>query len=269
MLKLKELTKYLNELLNLRDIAGDPSNNGLQIEGNREVNKIIFGVDTSVSLIDKAVEKNADFIFVHHGLSWGSSLKYLTNYNAKLIKPLFKSDISLYAAHLPLDSHPTIGHNALIADMLQLKNKKMFAKYCDTNIGFTGTLPKPLSANELSELFNIELSTLITSYLNENSIESSPASCFVLDNCKKVNKVGVISGGSGLEGVVAALKEGVDCLITGEFEHQNYHLAKENGLAVIAAGHYKTETPGIFGMMVSIKEKFDIETEFVDIPTGL
>ncbi len=268
MVKLKELTKYLDDLLQLNQIIGDPSNNGLQIEGNREVNKIVFSVDTSVCLVEKAVEKKADFIFVHHGLSWGSSLKYITNYNAKLIKPLFKHDISLYAAHLPLDAHPTVGHNAILADMLQLKNKKMFAKYCDIFIGFTGILPKPLSVSELSTLLNKELSEVIGSYSNTKLSDTSK-SCFVLDNNRKVKKVGIISGGSGLEGIVAALKSGVDCLITGEFHHMCYHLAKENGLAVIAAGHYKTETPGIFGVMDMVKEKFGITTEFVDIPTGL
>jgi dinuclear metal center YbgI/SA1388 family protein len=269
MIKLAELTEYLNNLLQLNQIAGDPSNNGLQIEGTGEVNKILFGVDTSVCLIEKAVEQKADFIFVHHGLSWGSSLKYITNYNASLVKPLFKHDISLYAAHLPLDAHPTAGHNAIIADILRLKDRKMFAKYCDADIGFTGLLPKSLSVNELSKLLNIELSEVISSYSNVPSSSDPHDHCFILDNNRKVKKVGIISGGSGLEGVVSALKEGLDCLITGEFEHQNYHLAKENGLAVIAAGHYKTETLGIFRVMDMIKEKFAVKTEFVDIPTGL
>ena len=268
MVKRKELTGYLNNLLQLNQIVGDPSNNGLQIEGSQDVKKILFSVDTSVNLIEKAVEKNADFIFVHHGLSWGSSLKYITNYNAKMIKPLFKHDISLYAAHLPLDAHPTLGHNTLLADILQLKDKQMFAKYCNIFIGFKGKLPKPSSVNELSNAFNSELSEVIESYTEAKS--SSPLeSCFILDNNRKIKKVGIISGGSGQEGTIAAIKEGIDCLITGEFEHQSYHLAKENGLAIIAAGHYKTETVGIFAVMDHIKEKYNIETEFIDIPTGL
>jgi dinuclear metal center YbgI/SA1388 family protein len=268
MIKLKELKKYLDNLLQLNQIVGDPSNNGLQIEGSKKINKIIFGVDTSVCIVEKAIEQKADFIFVHHGLSWGNSLKYITSYNASLIKPLFQHDISLYAAHLPLDSHPAIGHNAVIADTLKLEDKKMFAKYCDANIGFAGYLPKPLSVKELSLLFNKELNDIISSYSNTETTDTSDP-CFVLDNGRSVKKVGVISGGSGLEGVVAALKEGIDCLITGEFEHQNYHLAKENGLAVIAAGHYKTETPGVFAVMDIIKDKFDVKTDFVNIPTGL
>ena len=269
MIKLKELTEYLNNLLQLDQFAGDSSNNGLQIEGAGKVKKALFSVDTSVCLIEKAVEQKADFIFVHHGLSWGSNLKYITNYNASLIKPLFKHDISLYAAHLPLDAHITVGHNAIIADILHLKDKKMFAEYCGIDTGFTGSLPKPLSVNELSKLLNDELCEVINSYSNKQISRKSSNSCFILDNGRKLKKVGIISGGAGLGGVVSALDEGVDCLITGEFGHQNYHLAKENGLAVIAAGHYNTETPGVFKIMDMVKEKFGITTEFANIPTGL
>ena len=130
-------------------------------------------------------------------------------------------------------------------------------------------LPKPLSVCELSELFNNKLSEVIDSYSDTQPPTASPEYCFILDNNKIVKKVGIISGGSGLEGIIASFKEGVDCLITGEFHHQTYHLAKENGLASIAAGHYKTETAGIFGVMDHIEKKFDVKTEFVNIPTGL
>ena len=72
-----------------------------------------------------------------------------------------------------------------------------------------------------------------------------------------------------MDGTIAAIRDGVDCLVTGEFSHSTYNLAKENGLAVIAAGHYKTETPGLFGVMDLVKEEFEVETEFINVPTGL
>lgn len=267
MVKRCEITNYLNSLLHLAEVQGDYSNNGLQVEGSEEVNKILFSVDVSISLFEEAIKKEADFIFVHHGLSWGSNLKYLTNYNANLLKPLFKNDISLYAAHLPLDAHEKIGHNALLADMLQLNDKKMFARYGSIDIGFMGNLKHSLNIDELSALLNSELSDIINSYSSNNSIQNE--NIFSLDNGKKIKKIGIISGGCGLDGVLAALAEGVDCLITGEFTHQNYHLAKENGLAIIAAGHYKTETPGVIGVMDSVNDAFKVETEFINIPTGL
>ncbi len=266
MVKLNELTGYLNNFLQLGQIAGDPSNNGLQIEGTKEVRKIIFGVDASVALMEKAVSKSADFIFVHHGLSWGSSLKYLTKYNARLVKPLFKNDISFYAVHLPLDAHPTAGHNAQMAEMLQLKNKKMFAKYCDIEIGFSGMLPYSMAVSELASHFNNLLSSKISKY---SGCKVAEEPCFVLDNGNKIKKVGIISGGSGMDGILASFRENVDCLITGEFNHQCFHLAKENGLSVIAAGHYRTETPGVFGMMEHLTEKYNVEAEFIHIPTQL
>ena len=270
MVKRSELTNYLDSLLHLAEVQGDYSNNGLQVEGSEEIKKIIFSVDISISLFNEAVKREADLIFVHHGLSWGSNLKYLTNYNANLLKPLFKNDISLYGAHLPLDAQEKIGHNALMADMLQLRNKKMFAKYGSIEIGYTGKLNTPLTIHDLAVLLDSKLSDVINSYsINKPEKSAQTGRIFTLDNNKMVEKVGIISGGCGLDGVIAALEEGVDCLITGEFTHQNYHLAKENGLAIIAAGHYKTETPGVIGVMDAVKNKFNIQTEFINIPTGL
>ena len=269
MINLNDLTEYLDDLLCLDQVVGDSSNNGLQVEGVEKIKKAVFGVDTSVCLIEAAIERKADFIFVHHGLSWGGGLKDVTNYNAALIRPLIKNDISLYAAHLPLDAHCTLGHNAIIAGILQLKGKKRFVEYCGVDIGFTGSLPAPMHVDSLANLLRDELCEVISSYSNVQDPKKHSSSCFILDNGRKLKKVGIISGSSGAEGVISALNEGVDCLITGELGHQNYHLAKENGLAVIAAGHYNTETPGIFRVMDIMKEKLSINTEFVDLPTGL
>jgi putative NIF3 family GTP cyclohydrolase 1 type 2 len=111
-MKLNKLTNYLDARLALDSSPLDPSNNGLQVQGRDEVKKAVFGVDACAALFQIAVDKKADFIFVHHGLSWKDSLKKLTGLNASRIRPLFQNDISLYAVHLPLDAHPKIGHNA-------------------------------------------------------------------------------------------------------------------------------------------------------------
>ena len=119
-MKRDELVKFLNETLALKDFAGDVSNNGLQIEGNCEVNKVLFAVDGCQEVFEMAAQEKADFIFVHHGISWGSGMKYWVGSDARRFRTLFGNGISLYGAHLPLDANKLYGHNALLGDMIGL-----------------------------------------------------------------------------------------------------------------------------------------------------
>ena len=120
---LKELTTYLDELLELDRFPHDPSNNGLQFQGNNQVRKAVFAVDASEAAMTIAADLEADFLFVHHGISWGSGLRRITGGCAERIKILAKDNISLYAAHLPLDANEMLGHNALLAQMAELESE--------------------------------------------------------------------------------------------------------------------------------------------------
>ncbi|MCP4180674.1 MAG: Nif3-like dinuclear metal center hexameric protein [bacterium] len=271
MIQLNELVKYLNNLLEIDSIAKDHSNNGLQVQGNSEIRKIIFGVDASIEMIRIAEEIGADFVFVHHGISWGSNLKYISGNNYSRINPLIKNDISLYGAHLPLDAHHIIGHNAQLAELIGLGDKEMFCQYGNAEIGVKGILEKPLSVSELSEYINTKLNKIISDNSSEMCLETINEHHFLMDNSETglVEKIGIISGSAGSDGVLGAIDADLDCLITGEFGHSTYYTAKENGLSIIAPGHYKTEVPGVIAVMDKIKARFNVEVEFVNIPTGL
>ncbi|HJO94217.1 MAG TPA: Nif3-like dinuclear metal center hexameric protein [Victivallales bacterium] len=271
MIQLNELVEYLDNLLEIDLIAKDHSNNGLQVQGNSEVKKIIFGVDASIEMIEIAEKLNADFIFVHHGISWGSNLKYISGNNYSRINPLIKNDISLYGAHLPLDAHPVIGHNAKLADLMGLNDKEMFCQYGNTEIGVKGTLQEPVSVSELNKYLDSKLGLMIKNNCSNVYSKTVSEHNYIMDNSEKglIQKIGIISGGAGSDGVLGAIDAGLDCLITGEFGHSTYYTAKENGLSIIAPGHYKTEVPGIIAVMEKINAELNIETEFVNIPTGL
>jgi dinuclear metal center YbgI/SA1388 family protein len=250
MIRLKKLVNFLDEILDIKAIPGDSSNNGLQVQGDKEIRKAVFGV---------------------HGLSWGSSLKYITGSNSSRLTPIIKNGISLYAAHLPLDMHPKVGHNALIADMIGLVGKKPFFKYDGVDIGVIGLLKKPMKLNNLNDALCRSLRKLV----RENSspyLFKANENGFVSDNTdsKEIKRVAVVSGGAGTDGVLNAVSEDAGCLITGEFGHSSYFAAREAGLSVIAPGHYITETPGVIGIMKAVRKEFPaLEVEFVDIPTGL
>lgn len=254
MIKLEKLIKYLDVDLEMNNIPEDSSNNGLQVEGKEEIKKIIFAVDGCLALAKIAAKENGDFIFVHHGLSWGDGFKRLTGHSAEIFSTLFKNGISLYGAHLPLDAHPEIGHNAQIAKKLKFEKISTFAKYAGTEIGVKGEFYQPILVAELAEKINSEFNTHSKIFGN-NSCE--------------IRKVGVISGGAGTSGIEDAIDAKVDCLITGEVGHSSWHLIQDSGISVISAGHYCTEVPGVLAVMKKIEDKFDVKCEFIDLPTGL
>lgn len=62
---------------------------------------------------------------------------------------------------------------------------------------------------------------------------------------------------------------GIDTLVTGELGHMHVHPARECGVNVIIAGHYRTEVFGVQAVMERVRNDFpDVVCEFVDLPTG-
>ncbi len=253
MVKLLDIKRFLDETF-LGLAPQDFSNNGLQLDaGVADVRKIAFAVDACQKTFDMAVASGAQLLFVHHGFSWGGGVKYLNGITGKRVATLMKSGISLYASHLPLDAHPVYGNNAVLARMLDLQDVKPFFAYHGTNIGCYGRLPKPM---ELSEI-----ALIIDEKLQANSRVFAAAD-------KPMTTIGIVSGG-GDDAIDECASLGIDCLLTGEFRHQCYHPAMEMGVSVIASGHYATETTGVKAIMELIAANFDVETIFLDVPTGL
>jgi len=252
-----DISTFLDNILELDRWPDDPSNNGLQFAGDAEVAKAVFAVDASAELFCKAADLDASFIFVHHGISWGSGIRRIDGILADRIKLLATNGISLYAAHLPLDANPRFGHNARISDMIGLADRRTFGTYHGKQIGFQGTLPAPKTVAELAAILN-------------KSLPSSGPYRIVGNPEQRVESAGVISGGGVWPDLFDEIAlEHVDCLITGEATHEVFHPAMETGTAILTLGHYRSETPGVFAVMDLVKSKFGIETIFLDIPTNM
>lgn len=247
-----QLTAYLDKLLLHGTACKDKSNNGLQVEGARKVAKVVFGVDGCLQLFTAAARCGAQYVIVHHGLSWGDSLKYLTHLNAARVRSLFASELSLYAAHLPLDMHPEVGHNAEIARRLGLVNAEPCFEYGGALIGVVGNLPAPVSLPILTMEVDSCLGTESAAW------DFGPP---------EIRRVGIVSGGGG-DGIAECAAAKADCFITGEVLHEHWHLAQEAAVNVIAAGHYRSEIPGLLAVKARLEAAFDIECEFIDLPTG-
>ena len=61
----------------------------------------------------------------------------------------------------------------------------------------------------------------------------------------------------------------LDLYLTGEMSHAHYHLCLEEKVNLICGGHYQTETYGVSLLSEKLKRETDLETVFIDIPTGL
>ncbi|MCX7138592.1 MAG: Nif3-like dinuclear metal center hexameric protein [Proteobacteria bacterium] len=62
-----------------------------------------------------------------------------------------------------------------------------------------------------------------------------------------------------------AVRLGVDAFISGEISEQTVHLARESGVAYIAAGHHATERYGIRALGEHLAARFGVAHHFIDI----
>ncbi|HEX6590787.1 MAG TPA: Nif3-like dinuclear metal center hexameric protein, partial [Moraxellaceae bacterium] len=111
----------LREVLSLLDATLEPGRfqdycpNGLQVEGNAHVRRVVTGVTASAALIDAAIARKADALIVHHGYFWKGEDARITGMKRSRLNKLLAHDISLIAYHLPLDAHVELGNNAQLA----------------------------------------------------------------------------------------------------------------------------------------------------------
>jgi dinuclear metal center YbgI/SA1388 family protein len=245
-----ELVAHLDAYLRVAQIP-DSSPNGLQVQGADRVTRIAYAVDVAVQTIRAAEKARADFLVVHHGLWWGRHVQ-ITGTMHKRISALIRSDMSLYAAHLPLDCHPKVGNNAELARRLGLRVEKTFGDYKGVQIGVIGTTSKPLRLAAFATVVEKEL--------------NGPADVFAFGP-RTVRRIGIISGAGAMLAEEAA-SAGCDTLLTGETSHAAMHPAREAGINIVFGGHYATETVGLAALQRHVAKQFGLPGVFVNAPTG-
>src|ERR1700753_3902880 len=142
MASITDIIDTLDELLEPGAFS-DLGPNGLQVPGAAEVTKVVTAVSAQRELSERAVALGAQLVLVHHGLFWNFHPTGLTPVLAERLRPLFKHDINLAAYHLPIDAHPVLGNNALLADELGCAEHERFG------IGRRGVFAQPISLEEL------------------------------------------------------------------------------------------------------------------------
>jgi dinuclear metal center YbgI/SA1388 family protein len=249
--RVQEIQTYLDEYLRISEVADSAEAlNGLQVDHDGEVTKIAAAVDACQATINGAADCGAEFLLVHHGLFWGG-LEPLTGRHGRRIRQLMNAGIALYSAHIPLDLHPEIGNNAVLAKELGLTDREWFGDYKGEQLGVVGNLSVTLK-DLLAKIGEIAGSS-------PRVLAHGPGS---------VSRVGVISGGGG-DMISQAREAGVDTFVTGEGKHHSYFDAEEWQMNVIYAGHYATETVGVKALAEHLSSKFHLPWKFLDHPTGM
>lgn len=250
-MKLSELVAHLDEKLGTATVP-DYSNafNGLQVANAGEVHKVATAVDASEETIRQAIDAGCSLLVVHHGLFWDGPGP-VTERRYRRLKLLFDNDLAVYSTHIPLDVHPELGNNVLLAGALGVAVDGTFGVYSGIPVGVMGTLEirREALAARLDDLLGVRV----------KMIAGGP---------ERVSRVGVITGGAGsmIRDAVAA---GLDAFVTGEGAHHTYFDAMEYGINVYYAGHYMTETFGVRALGAYIEEQFGLPHHFIDCPTGL
>lgn len=224
----------------------DYAPNGLQVEGRSEVGKIVCAVTASQAAIDFAVAQSADLLLVHHGLFWKSEPAGIVGWKKRRIHTLLAHNISLAGYHLPLDVHAQWGNNAQLARHL---GWQIAAQTGEQNLLMYGQLPHPQSAAELVRDMGEKLCR-VPLLLCQN--EQQP-----------ISRLAWCTGGA--QGFFqAAIDLGVDAFVTGEVSEAQYHLALENKVAFIAAGHHATERYGVQALAQALADTFSVSVQFYD-----
>lgn len=258
---LTELVKYLDEYLRIADVPDDGNAlNGLQVENSGRVGRLVAAVDASQATIDglSAPDPTAPppLLVVHHGLFWDGN-QPVTNRRYRRLRRLIAQDAALYSAHIPLDLHPEVGNNAVLARRLGLASLEPFGNHKGSLIGVAGVVPADASS----------VGTLVSRVASALGIRPE-AIRVIAGGPDRISRVGVITGGAG-SAIDQARAAGCDTFITGEGAAHTFFDAMEGGINVLYAGHYATETVGVQALAVHLAERFSLPWEFHHHPTGL
>jgi dinuclear metal center YbgI/SA1388 family protein len=195
-----------------------------------------------MNLLQAAKKSNADAILVHHGYFWRAEALPIIGIKKQRIQYLLKHDINLFAYHLPLDMHPELGNNVMLAKQLGLSVKSW------ADMLALVELKKPQTLQSFVEL--------VDEKLNRKSV--------VIGDLRKPIKRIALCTGAAQGYIEQAVVANVDVYLSGEISEQTVHVARESNVSYISAGHHATERYGIQALGEHLAKKFGLAHEFID-----
>jgi len=243
-----QLVHYCDQLLQVERFR-DYCPNGLQVEGRREVKRVVSGVTACQALLDEALAWQADLVLVHHGYFWKGEPAPITGIKRKRLQTLLTADINLVAYHLPLDAHPELGNNAQLARRLGITLQGPLEPGQDPAIGNMGELEQPLTVAEFGQRV-------------EQVLGRVPQ--LITGGEHRVKRVALCTGAAERM-IDLALLQQADLYLSGEISEPVVHVAREAGIHYCGAGHHATERYGVQALGEHLAQVFELEHRFIDI----
>ena len=252
MPSIQEIVAYASELLQIGSFD-DSSYNGLQVDTSRPIRRIAWVVTASVAALEKARDQGADMVVAHHGLYWKGQDPRAVGGMYQRLSILLGEGMGLAAFHLPLDAHPVYGNNALIAKGLDLADQEPWGHYHGQLIGRAGHTAEPVPIDRFVD----QVARLVGRDVLH--LPGGPA---------EVRSVAIVSGGAASMSVEAAA-DGMDVYITGEPTEWVTHLAAEEHLHILIAGHHATEVFGVRALAEHLAGQFELELIEANVPNPI
>ncbi len=254
---LQTIAAYLDEVLETPSTPDYPNAiNGVQVANRAPIVKVAAAVDASHRTIAGAIAEGANLLLVHHGLFW-SGVRPVTGPTYERLSALLTHDVAVYSAHLPLDRHPTLGNNVLLARALELEPAGTFGQFETITIGVRGH----------ADVATTTLVKRATAFARQHG-GTAIASPFSAEH--RTRNWAICTGaGASADTLQEAVELGIDTLITGEGPHWTAVDAPEHNLVIIYAGHYATETLGVTALAQHVARDFAIPWTFIAAPTGI
>jgi dinuclear metal center YbgI/SA1388 family protein len=244
----EDLVQYLEQILlpgNFRDYCP----NGLQVEGCARIERLATGVTASQRLLDEAIAWGADAILVHHGYFWNGESPRVVGMKRRRLAALLTNEVNLLAYHLPLDAHPEYGNNARLGQLMGLSGHRALNPDDPAAVGNVADLEQPVPASEMV--------ARLESITGRSALHIGEAAA-------SVQRIAWCTGAA--QGYIeAAVAAGADLFVTGEVSEQTVHVAREEGIHFVAAGHHATERFGVQALGEHLADHFDLEHRFFEI----
>ncbi len=235
-----KLNNIINKYLNTKNIK-DNSINGMQIEGKKNIKNILTCVSINNFIIDKALFYKIDTIISHHGILWHNDIPNIIGIKKKRIYKILINNINIFSWHLPLDIHPKIGNNIIIANKLDIKTIKL------PNNNFPVLIGKINTKKKINQL-----------------IKKNKNIYFLKSKKKKIKKIGICSGLGEKYLEKTILNYNIDTYITGEILENSFYIIKEYDINIIIMKHHISEIYGIKKLGEWIEKNFYIKVFFLD-----
>jgi dinuclear metal center YbgI/SA1388 family protein len=257
MTRIQEIAEYLDTFLSSSSTPDYPTAvNGLQLENHSDIRGIAAAVDFSSRAIEGVIAQHANLLVVHHGMFW-SGVAAISGPAYRRLEKLFENDIGVYSSHLPLDRHPLVGNNVLLAKELGLDPTDSFARFENISIGVSGR--SDIATDEIvarAEKFSGQHGTSVR-------VAGNAAN-------RKTRRWAICTGAGASADTLKEVEDlGIDTLIVGEGPHWTAVHAEEHGVVIVYAGHYATETLGVRALTAHVAEKYQLPWSFIDASTGL